>query len=156
MNTILHTPATGASIYHPGGLRDGAALAEIGEIFPGVWNLLEVILPVPEHDPATQIACQLAGVPDFDSAHWVVGWAVQWIHQPPLTLTPRQLRLGLLSLGISPATIAARLAGNEAAQIEWEYAQEIRRDHPLVTSLAATLGMDATALQDFYRTASNL
>jgi hypothetical protein len=55
-------------------------------------------------------------------------------------VTPRQFRLALLSIGISPAAISAMLADDEAALTEWDYAQEIRRDHPLVESLRIALG----------------
>lgn len=156
MNTILHTPATGASTYHPGGLRDGAALAEIGEIFPGTWNLGEVYLPQPPHNPATHHAIQLCGVPDLEAGEWRVGWQIAPNQLPPEAITPRQMRLALLARGISPAMIEAALAGDEAAMIEWEYSLEIRRDHPLVASMAAAMGMDDADVIDLFSGAAEI
>jgi hypothetical protein len=34
----------------------------------------------------------------------------------------------------------------QAAQIEWEYAQEVRRDNALISTLAANLGLDSAAV----------
>lgn len=53
---------------------------------------------------------------------------------PPLS--PRQVRLGLLSIGITGSLVEAALAEDEAALIEWHYATSIERSHPLVESLA--------------------
>ena len=60
-------------------------------------------------------------------------------------LTARQLRLGLLSLGKLgdvPAAIAALPSPDkEQAEIEWQYASEFRRLHPLIVQLIPILGL---------------
>lgn len=62
------------------------------------------------------------------------------------SLTARQLRLGLLAGGISPATVTATIdamsAGpdRDAAQIEWEYATTFNRMHPLISTVGGALG----------------
>jgi hypothetical protein len=61
------------------------------------------------------------------------------IRQRISPVTPRQFRLALLAANIDPADIDTLLAGDPAALTEWQYAQEIRRDHPLVESLSASL-----------------
>lgn len=72
----------------------------------------------------------------------------------PAAVTPRQLRLQLLTGGVTPAMVQASLeaipdpAQREAALIEWEYASEVRRDHPLVASLAGALGYTTSAQVD--------
>lgn len=64
----------------------------------------------------------------------------------PRSISPRQLRLGLLGIGVTPAQVTLTLEAIEdvneraAALVEWEYALDIRRDHPLVTSLGQSLG----------------
>lgn len=65
---------------------------------------------------------------------------------PPPPLTARQLRLWLLSRGITRAMVEAKLADlpepvREAAEIEWEYSTEYLRDHPLIVQIGAAFGM---------------
>lgn len=72
---------------------------------------------------------------------------------PVLTLTARQTRLWLLSVGLDGAAVRAQIeampeAGQrEAAAIEWEYATEIRSNHPLVLSIASGLGLAESQLR---------
>lgn len=60
-------------------------------------------------------------------------------------LTARQLRLGLLQLGKLagvPVAIAALPEPEKSqAQIEWDYASEFRRLHPLIVQLIPILGL---------------
>lgn len=74
----------------------------------------------------------------------------------PESVTPRQFRLALLSVGISPASIDAALVGNEAALVEWQYALEVMRDHPMVNGLAKQLGKSSDDLDGIFRMASTL
>lgn len=64
----------------------------------------------------------------------------------PQSVTPRQARLALLAAGKLSAAQAAITAAGEAAVTEWEYATEFRKDHPLVASIGAQLGLDLDAL----------
>lgn len=60
-------------------------------------------------------------------------------------LTARQLRLGLLSLGkladVPTAISALPSPEREQAEIEWQYASEFRRLHPLIVQLIPILGL---------------
>ncbi len=60
-------------------------------------------------------------------------------------LTARQIRLGLLHLGKLTAVGAAISAlpdpDKSEAQIEWDYASEFRRLHPLIVQLIPLLGL---------------
>ena len=61
-------------------------------------------------------------------------------------LSARQLRLGLRSLG-KLAEVPAAIAqlpepAKSEAEIEWEFASEFRRLHPLIIQLIGVLGMD--------------
>jgi hypothetical protein len=76
-----------------------------------------------------------------------------------MVVTMRQGRLALLQAGLldSAEAVIAAMAGAEgtAARIEWEYATELKRDHPLVVSLGAALGQtpeQIDALFDLART----
>jgi hypothetical protein len=73
-------------------------------------------------------------------------------------VTMRQARLALLQAGLLP-TIEAAIdsmgsPAKEAAKIEWEYAQELRIDHPLVVSLTAAIGMTGEQLSDLFTAAA--
>lgn len=63
----------------------------------------------------------------------------------PASITMRQARLALLGAGVL-ATVDQAIAGmpgieGEAARIEWEYAQEVRRDSPLIAALGPAIGL---------------
>lgn len=65
--------------------------------------------------------------------------------EPLPNLTMRQFRLGLLSAGLldDVESAVAAMPGDEgkAARIEFEYAVEVIRTAPLVSALAAVLGI---------------
>jgi hypothetical protein len=63
----------------------------------------------------------------------------------PKTVTMRQARLALLGAGllnsVNTAINGLTSPQKEAAQIEWEYSQEVHRDKELVGMLAPILGL---------------
>lgn len=77
-------------------------------------------------------------------------------------LTPRQLRLMMLQIGVSEQDVADHIAGIEdpeeraAAQIEWAWASVYRRDHPLVALLADAMEFNASELNDLWNYAAEL
>lgn len=79
---------------------------------------------------------------------------------PPAVVSMRQARLALLQIGkladVDAAIAALPSPSKEAAQVEWEYATEVRRDSALVRLLAPALGLDDAALDDLFRQAVNL
>jgi hypothetical protein len=82
---------------------------------------------------------------------------------PPLpVLTPRQLRLMLLQIGMDEAEITASIEAIEdagaraAALIEWNWATRYERDHPLVAQLAAALEFEPAELDALWSYASQL
>jgi hypothetical protein len=79
---------------------------------------------------------------------------------PPQAVTMRQARLALLKAGMLETVDAAILEmpgiDGEAARVEWEYAQEIRRDNPLIAAVANQMGMDDAALDALFRVAAEL
>lgn len=67
------------------------------------------------------------------------------------SVTMRQARLALLAAGLldDVATAIAGIADagqRQATEIEWEYAQEVRRDHLWVQNLATSMGLDLDVL----------
>lgn len=79
---------------------------------------------------------------------------------PPLT--PRQLRLMLLTLGLTEATVLGQIEAIEdeteraAALIEWNWATRYDRDHPLVAQLASALEFDPGELDVLWTYAADL
>ena len=96
----------------------------------------------------------------FREGAWVVETAVPVVIMPT-SVTPRQARLALLQIGKLDAVSAALTAipdpaRRTAAQIEWEYATVIERNSPLVTSLAAGLGLAAADIDALFIAAAKL
>lgn len=73
----------------------------------------------------------------------------------PQSITPRQLRLWFVSAGISLDDIDGNFP-DEPARIEWEYAKEVLRSHPLVKQLGVSLGFTSEQVDDAFREAALL
>lgn len=84
----------------------------------------------------------------------------------PFSVSMRQGRLAMLSTPFYSGTlldvIESMLASipdpvqQRAAKIDWEYAQEIRRDFPLVQQLTAQLGLTERQIDDLFVLACTL
>ena len=91
-----------------------------------------------------------------------------WEHAPtpaepvPSEVTQRQMRLWLLSVGITDAQIRAVIEANPdataraAALIEYDYASVYQRSHPLVSQIGTTLDMTSDEVDEAFRVASRL
>ena len=101
-----------------------------------------------------------SGTPSPELAAAEIAFAIAnppaWPNPVPATVTQRQLRLTLLGFGVTDGAVRAQLAGNDAALIEWEYATEIKRTHPLVAVLGAALGLNSAQIDDAFRDAAAL
>ena len=73
----------------------------------------------------------------------------------PRTITLRQARLYLLSINLLD-NLENIINQNRAYQIEWEYANQIERESPLVTILGQALNLDRDAIDDMFMEASKL
>lgn len=78
----------------------------------------------------------------------------------PKEVTMRQARLALRAAGKLAAVAAAIDAmpspTKEDAQIEWEYSNTLRRDHPLVAALGPALNLTGEQLDGLFITAAGL
>lgn len=80
----------------------------------------------------------------------------------PETVTATQIRLWLVSHGISINNIYQLIDQIQdpllKAQIEvqWEYAPYVERNHPMINTLGAALGLDTDQIDDAFRQASLL
>lgn len=76
----------------------------------------------------------------------------------PEVVTMRQARLALLQAGLlddAEAAIASLPeATRRAAQIEWEYATELRRDHALLAAIGASLSLNSADIDGLFAAAA--
>lgn len=81
---------------------------------------------------------------------WDNGFALIPLTPAPMTVpesvTMRQARLALNAAGLLDQVTQAVAASGAEAQIEWEYATEVKRDWPLVVQLGELLSLDLDAL----------
>lgn len=81
---------------------------------------------------------------------------------PVPSLTPRQIRLGLLDMGLRDVHIEALIDGiedeteREAARITWRYATVFERDHPLIDAFAPALGLEPEQVDELFRQWSDI
>lgn len=84
---------------------------------------------------------------------------LEYVAPPPVvpqSVTPRQVRLVLLSQGLLASVEAMIAQQDEATRIAWQYASEFRRDDPLLLSLATSLNLTEQQLDDFFIAANTL
>ena len=79
----------------------------------------------------------------------------------PQSVTPRQARLALLQAGLLDDVEAALEAIEDVdtrrvAQIEWQTAQQIERDWPLLVQVAAAAGLTPERIDELFVTAAGL
>ena len=80
----------------------------------------------------------------------------------PLSVTPAQIRLWLISNGISLDTVAQMIAAipheatREAAQVRWEYGLVVLREDPLVQQMGAALGFTTEQMDEAFLHASQI
>lgn len=72
----------------------------------------------------------------------------------PQSVTMRQARLAMLHAGIldDVEALIQNMPGDDgrAARIDWEFAQDVRRDWHLVGALGSQLGMTADQIDDLF------
>ena len=78
------------------------------------------------------------------------------------TLTARQLRLGLVGAGFSLAQVDAALDAIEdeqakaVAEIEWQYATQFERMHPLIAQVGGAFGLTPEQIDGMWQAAMEL
>lgn len=116
----------------------------------GVYPIQSV---APEYDSATQEVTE--GQPEQRDGLWYQTWEVRDLtaeeiaeHRKsmiPESVTMRQCRIALLDAGLLDAVKSSIVTmpgtDGERARIDWEYAQEVRRDWPLIGYMAGDLGL---------------
>ena len=141
MKIIVFTNDAGkVSIMSPS-LNSGLTLEQIAE------------KDVPDSIP--YIILDESELPDrADRDRWVIEGSSVIIDESMLlpatirTIDARRLRLALLQLNLLDKVEAGLSKLGKAAQIDWEYATEIKENYPLVISLATELGLNVSEIFD--------
>ena len=76
--------------------------------------------------------------------------------QVPVAVAMRQARQVLLAIGKLDVVDAAIAQAGRQAQIDWEYAHEVRRDAALVVGIGAALGLTEAEIDALFIHASTL
>lgn len=120
--------------------------------------------PDPTYDYQTQ-TLENRAFADLPNFKWIEETYVRDLSQQeidqrkpklPDTCTPRQLRIALIQSGISLATIENQIDSisdsvqREIARAEWEYALEIKKEHPLVDMIAVNLNLTEKQVDDIF------
>jgi hypothetical protein len=80
----------------------------------------------------------------------------------PVSVSARQIRLWLVTNGISLATVDATIdsiadpATRDTVRVEWDYAPYVERSHRFLVPLAAALGLDEAGVDQAFREAATL
>lgn len=75
---------------------------------------------------------------------------------PVPTVTPWQIRKALNAAGLRTAVEAAVAAADQTTKDAWEFAQEFRRDNPLIAAVAVTMGKTEQEIDDLFTLARSL
>jgi hypothetical protein len=156
-----------------GPIREGRYLVD-GQPGPLPDYLVEleivVVVPDPPYNPATQ-TLEHRSYPDLVNNKWYEENYVrdlteeeiqQRLAKPPNSCTPRQLRLALIQSGISLSAVQGFIDGiadpiqKEIAIVEWEYALEIVKEHPLVQAIAVNLNLSEQQVDNIFTLAVTL
>lgn len=95
--------------------------------------------------------------PELSDGEWMQKWAVDEVPIPvPEEVDAAQIRLLLLNEGLLDDVEAMIQKQSQAIRIEWEYRTRYRRDNPLLTGLAASLGLTDEQIDAFFIAAAQL
>lgn len=154
-----------------GEIRDGwCSVGAQPCVMPEGYVELEIInVPLPQYVEGTQVADRNEYA-DVQNKKWYKDWVIRNLtaeeiedRKPKWDLcTPRQFRLALLSINSDPNYVDNLIdtiqdeTTKKRAKIEWEYAIEIRKDHPFIQQLAVNLNLNQDQLNQLFGQASKL
>lgn len=127
-----------------------------------VIDATEVVENLIELEPGSDypLSAGLSLVPATDQAEPGGTWSGGQFHravidpQPMPVISARQVRLALTAAGLREQVEAAVEAADQATQDHWFYSTELHRDHPLIVSMAASLGMTEAQIDALWFDAS--
>lgn len=75
---------------------------------------------------------------------------------PVVVVSPWQIRKALNAAGLRDAVESAVSGADQTTQDAWEFAQEFRRDNPLIAAVASALGKTEAEIDDLFALAGSL
>jgi hypothetical protein len=128
---------------------------------PGAGWLPLTIDAQPNYDPATQLVQPLGYI--IEPTQVRKTWQVVAKPAPvvPAEVTNAQIRAALIDFGVMPSVVMGAINAiadeptREKARAWWEYANVMRRDNPLLNSMAAQLGMSSAQVDALFVHAEN-
>jgi hypothetical protein len=164
MRTRLYNTETGEL----GRIRQGVYLVDgkPGILPPYMVELEVVVIEAPAYNDDTQIVERRDYV-DLPTLRFVYEYYVRDLTEQeildripePDRCTPRQFRLALIESSIDIEGINSMIASIEneterkKAQIEWEYATEIYRYHPLIINFGQLLNLSESQIDSIFHLA---
>lgn len=128
-------------------------IREIDSELVSAWILAEN----PKADGLTLLPNKPSDNHQWNGHDWILP-----IEPVPSSVTARQIRLWLVTHGISLSSVDAAIATipddttRQIVSIEWEYAPYVERSHPMLIPLAFALGMNESQVDQAFREAANL
>jgi hypothetical protein len=126
--------------YGPPVLDAEGEVAAPGEALPG-W------FAIAAWDGGVPAAWEASRMAPAEAPRWWAGVARDAPAPPappvPLSISPLQARRALLAAGLLDDVEAALAEAPRETQLAWEYAVEVRRDDPMLITVAAALGLSA-------------
>jgi hypothetical protein len=124
----------------------------------------------PEIDPMTQSVMRDGG--EFVGGRWQYKWRIDALTPEqiaqreaeaiPVSVSMKSARKALILAGIPMATINAAFDAipdatqKELAKVDWEFSSVVRRDSPLVASMASALGLSSAEVDGLFVAASQI
>lgn len=126
-------------------------------------------LPNPSYDSATQ-TLEYNAYADLVNKKWIQETVIRNLtsdeieqRRPKIrAVSPRQIRLAILQSGLSLQQIDSiinNIADSTAkikAQVEWNYAIQFERDHPLIAQFGAALNLTSAQIDAIFNLAKTL
>jgi len=152
-NTIISTIHAGGWF----GLPDGSRASPAQDGWTNGTYRLAAILPADAVPEGKQVISTSVELIDGQPHYVNVLEDAEPEQLPPLTA--RQLRLGLVAAGILPSQVDTAIAAipdtndRAVAEIEWEYASQFERDHPLIEQVGTALGLTSEQIDTMWQAA---
>lgn len=129
-------------------------------IFSGIFDVQDIYAPVPVGVDVAPPELTGTEVAKWNNGEWCIlteyPAASAFAMQVPQQVSMRQARLALLDVGLLDDVEAIITAAGRAAQIEWEYAATVDRNHPVIAIVQQQQGMTDSQIDALFTSAAAL
>lgn len=123
--------------------------------FPGTPNRRDMLSAWPGWTPRVRDANTWAMLPDSTDD-------LPELPEVPASVSPRQLRIWLVTHGISMDAVSDAIAAipdatqRQISQIEWEFSDRYERNHNMLNAIARSMGLTEEQVDQAFREASQI